>query len=421
MASKLTLVNCSKCKKCIYENSNSICCDDCDNWFHLRCSKMRLIDFKKFAKDPSLKFYCHYCSECKCGKCCRPVFDHQNGIMCDACDSWFHLRCSKLNLEQYHNLSNSNIDWICSLCYKPPFSDVDNAIFLETFNNFNKLEDYCVASLNNANQLSYSPKCNVCNRKTINANTLKKLIPCSSCFSLIHRKCSNFSLGDLLGLDTNNLVNWECDTCISNKFPFSHVSETDLVSMSFNSNFSCKCLEKESHSNSFSYEKFIYAKYLNDNEDSIFGPDPHDNLDKIFDLDPKFDYFDNHDFHKLCHKQTKNNNSDFSLFHTNIQSLNHNFEQLEILINQLEHEFDVIALSETWNPDNKSNFVPGILDNYQNYSGTKGTTIKSGCGVYVKLGLKSVIRQDLNISFYDVNNEFQSHWIEIYNKKLPIS
>ena len=85
----------------------------------------------------------------------------------------------------------------------------------------------------------------------------------------------------------------------------------------------------------------------------------------------------------------------FSLLHTNIQSLNHNFEQLEILINSLEFNFDIIALSEVWCPDDKLTFNPGLIQGYHPYQGTKGSSLKSGCGMYIKDSLKTVERKDL--------------------------
>ena len=57
-----------------------------------------------------------------------------------------------------------------------------------------------------------------------------------------------------------------------------------------------------------------------------------------------------------------------------------------------------------------------MLDGYQNYIGNKGTSLKSGCGFYIKNSLKYIERKDLNVNIADGNNEYQSFWIEIFNK-----
>ena len=69
--------------------------------------------------------------------------------------------------------------------------------------------------------------------------------------------------------------------------------------------------------------------------------------------------------------------------HTNICSLQANIENLEILLHELEFKFDVISLTETWNPEEKiHNFNPKLLDGYNEYIGTTGTTAKGGCCFY---------------------------------------
>jgi exonuclease III len=145
------------------------------------------------------------------------------------------------------------------------------------------------------------------------------------------------------------------------------------------------------------------------------GPDPHNLLEEFYNLKPDFNYYDIHNFHKLTNNLPKSKQR-FSLFHTNIQSLNHNFDYLKILLNALQHNFDIIALTETWNPLDKITFLPGTLQGYSAYQGTKGHTLKSGCGLYIKNSLKHIERNDLTLSFSDNNNEFQSYWIEIVNK-----
>ena len=90
-----------------------------------------------------------------------------------------------------------------------------------------------------------------------------------------------------------------------------------------------------------------------------------------------------------------------------------------MLITNLEHNFSVIALSETWTSKQVTNKRLPELRNYQPFYATQGTTTKSGCGFYVEKGLKFKSRRDLDLAYHDDDNEFQSCWIEILNKKEP--
>ena len=61
-------------------------------------------------------------------------------------------------------------------------------------------------------------------------------------------------------------------------------------------------------------------------------------------------------------------------------------------------------------------FNAGELEGYQKYLGTPGTTTKSGCGLYIKNDIKFMPRRDLDISYFDDENEYQCKWIEIINE-----
>ena len=90
-----------------------------------------------------------------------------------------------------------------------------------------------------------------------------------------------------------------------------------------------------------------------------------------------------------------------------------------MLITNLEHNFSVIALSETWTSTQVTNKRLPELRNYQPFYATQGTTTKIGCGFYVKKGLNIKSRRDLDLAYHDDDNEFQSCWIEILNRKEP--
>ena len=51
------------------------------------------------------------------------------------------------------------------------------------------------------------------------------------------------------------------------------------------------------------------------------------------------------------------------------------------------------------------------------YTGICGKTLKSGCGLYIRSGLKFIERTKLDIKYCDDLNEFQCKFIEIINEK----
>ena len=100
--------------------------------------------------------------------------------------------------------------------------------------------------------------------------------------------------------------------------------------------------------------------------------------------------------------------------------MQHNFEALQDLYTQLQHKFDIISVSETWNSEGKKHqFLTPSLENYHDYLGITGTSLKSGCGMYIRKDIKFVTRSDLDVSFTDDLNEFQCIFIEIISKKCP--
>ena len=115
-------------------------------------------------------------------------------------------------------------------------------------------------------------------------------------------------------------------------------------------------------------DKYIFKHSKNDTTKDINTLDKNDNEFEKLSIDPKFKYYQNHEFHKLKQNLTKPRT--FSIFHTNISSLNTNHENPEILLTNLDHKFDEIALSETWTSDRKQSILKsGTITGYQSYLG----------------------------------------------------
>ena len=103
--------------------------------------------------------------------------------------------------------------------------------------------------------------------------------------------------------------------------------------ISGNLNFGFKCLTDESN----------LDKWFN----NII--EKNDTFINTFDQKPNFNYYHNHQFHRLVNKLTENKT--FSLLHTNICSLEGNFENFQNLISNLGLKLRVIAFTKTWTPN----------------------------------------------------------------------
>ena len=148
---------------------------------------------------------------------------------------------------------------------------------------------------------------------------------------------------------------------MKDKFSIHSVDNMDILSESFNSSFSFKC--QKTTNLVLGSEKYIF----NYNVDFVKTDKPYSHIDYIdmmtgsFILQPKFKFYQTHEFRRLVNNLLKN--KAFRVFHTNICFFLANFVNLQNLIYDLDHQFSVVALSETWNPQNKSSlFKPQKLD-----------------------------------------------------------
>ena len=306
---------------------------------------------------------------------------------------------------------NIKISWICNDCINFPFSSLNENNFKKMVIQNDKTEKIMSKLLDDS--LIFDSECSVCKGKIIK-DKLKKGLYCRSCRHIIHRKCSQIPLHEL-NSKTDCLRNWECLPCMKIKFPFIDIDLDTILGQTFNSNFDCKC---QTSCKSLTRDHvFSYSKYVNNLEEKNYGPDRQNQIDRTLDLQTNFNYYVPHEFHKMINNLPKTNKH-FSVFHTNICSLKQNFDNLEDLIINHEHTFNIIVLSETRNSEEKSkNFVAGSIKGYHNSTGCTSTTIKGGCGFYIKESLKYKYRKDLDVKFYDINNEFQGKWVEIISEK----
>ena len=209
---------------------------------------------------------------------------------------------------------------------------------LSSFVNYKR---YCNHTFCNSQNISIV--CSVCDKRNNRAGTG---IFCRNCNSVVHKKCSRLKQAELLELKSKKVsFLWECSTCMKDKFPFHSLDNMDIVSGSFNSNFSCKC--RKTANFVLGSENYIF-NYKVDSEKTDCEKTYSDMMTDSFILQPKFKFYQTYEFDKFVN--TLSECKAFSVFHANICSLQANFESLLNLINNLDHQFSVVAMSETWIP-----------------------------------------------------------------------
>ena len=234
---------CPACKARVPEDGDSISCDYCRKWHHLKYTDLSPAQFEIYARDKSFEWVCNYCVANTCHKCNILTKDCSK-IQCERCEQKYHLRCAGLSKTAYIPTTL----WYCYQCQEEifPFSNVTiRQFFALSFNSLNLTNHpnqlrTLHSSYSNNLDLEYSTKCNVCCKKVDCTNSA---IPCQSCNCLTHKSCSNLRQNDI-DYFRNNTNAWECQTCLKDKFPFMITEDIDIHMDSFNSDWSCKCKTK---------------------------------------------------------------------------------------------------------------------------------------------------------------------------------
>ena len=405
------------------DDIEAIECSYCNKWFHLSCTDLTNEQFQVFQKVKSFLWACSHCDEHeRCKKCEILTERKDTKIQCDKCENLYHLHCTGLNKTSFIP-DRTECPWYCYQCNEDlfPFNTIavkklTNLSFNSLHpnkhpNQFRKLHSNC-----NDVQINLNDKCGVC---TFKVGSPATAIPCLSCNCLIHKSCSNLKSKDIEFFKTNPNM-WECKSCYCDKFPFSTADDVDVYLETFNSNW-------DTDSPKMKPQRFIpapvsneYKLILNNRNDGNYNENYGEEFDENFDLyhslKPDFNYYE---VDKFISMKARISDS-FSLIHTNICSLQFNGDNLCNLLANLEHKFDVVALTETWNPEHKKHtFQPPVIDGYKPFKGTTGSSLKGGCGVYISDELKPLARPDLNVKIKNDDTEIETYWTEIIFDNQP--
>ena len=97
---------------------------------------------------------------------------------------------------------------------------------------FNKLFEIPKTAKNKGNQ--GVQWCRICDKRNYHA---RNGVKCIHLKHIMHKKCSKIQ----------NPHNFVGATCLTETFPLAQIENFELEKLSFNSNFSCSCLQKDSN------------------------------------------------------------------------------------------------------------------------------------------------------------------------------
>ena len=79
-----------------------------------------------------------------CSICTKAIGGNDNSIYCDKCNLWFHIKCNNLNFIDYQYLNGNDDPWFCLKCNSEiyPFGTLSLVLkpppnFTSLFNQFN--------------------------------------------------------------------------------------------------------------------------------------------------------------------------------------------------------------------------------------------------------------------------------------------
>ena len=337
----------------------------------------------------------------ECNVCSKEVLDNDTSICCDICNTWIHFGCSGIEYNDFATYYTSARSWQCKKCLFSmlPFDNLTNYKLVNQ-SKYN-IETQVSKLISTGNYIS---TCNICKMNVTNKN---KSIPCAICKSLLHRKCIKLNQNSLNYL-LQTISTSMCQQCLTDTLPFMKLNSSDTKQSIISGTVTSKI--KPNKYRELNVELLKQFKPLNYSESS-----DSKNNELGYTNKTNCNYYNINDFNsELSNLDDKS----FSIFHTNISSLNANFDNLDLLLTDINFSFDVIALSETHIPKSKEELIiPGDLPGYQLFTGTSGTSMKSGTGFYISDKLSFVPREDLNKHVCNVDSEFETEWIEIISPR----
>ena len=312
-----------------------------------------------------------------CGLCVKPTSIRGTPIRCCQCNKRFHVKCAKINSNQFTDLSTRGIEWLCNECYESTFP-LASLNTDEIYDFFNKSSDESPTP-------NKSTKCDSCSKK-FRKNALFSY--CQTCSKFNHLRCVDLNKNRLPLAD-----DWMCIKCCTQSLPYSSITNDDflLTMHGFDENsaellkdvpsFSIQTLLDQLPGQKFDTDEFV-----------------SDSIESKYYTPAKF----------ISKKLPKKS---FTMIHLNIASLQRHIDELRSLLTLLNHPFDVICITET-RLHQASPLVNIEIPGYD-FHHTPTLSQCGGAGIYVKSTHEYEILNKYSASHFNIS---ESIFIEIKSK-----
>ena len=253
-------------------------------------------------------------------------------------------------------------------------------------------------------------RCFICDGRVLRHS---RKLTCCVCQEITHLRCLPIESQLTPELfDVTNHTDWLCIPCTSALLPFDNI----INDVEFMVALSESWIKNNSFSSLMANEQQFNPFQWNDVNEHC----------PLFETDPDIQFLNNNTFNenlsscnyyveemmkKKCQQQSIDN-SNFSVFHLNVRSLPKHFTELESYLNGLPIDFSVIGLTETWLNESTADIYN--MQGYQNYNNYRTGRRGGGVSLYIKEGLNSEIRNDLNL----MDPSMEALFIEIPNSNI---
>ena len=248
--------------------------------------------------------------------------------------------------------------------------------------------------------------CNSCNRKI---SSQCKYLRCTICSHVFHLTCLPLFSKDDYVLLNNPESHWSCIRCNSTIFPFNDNDDTDFTNIIRES----KC--------SYSFSTTELEQYL-------FSPFEFENIetdDILNEIDPDSNFYNANSNGTLKQSKyytigslnktiddSKINNVNLSIVHTNIRSSRKNLTNFTNLLSACNLEFNFIGLSETWL--NALNADTQHIPDYTHIYETRTNKTGGGVSLYMKKHIQFNRRTDLQ----SPDPDFETVFVEVDKESI---
>ena len=182
---------CIVCLSVINDPINSVTCICCNSRI---CTSCLPIPIYQISLNNGVKqYYCQSCSiiyPCQvCQKPCENFPDREASILCDSCNKWEHVSCSKLKISQFNKLGRNSEPYFCQTCIS------ENLPFVKIKKLDNEYLSHTPQSQSNCSTLLN--QCSLCIECNDECDTCLKSCPdfyriCNNCLSCNQYNLENF-------------------------------------------------------------------------------------------------------------------------------------------------------------------------------------------------------------------------------------